>query len=139
MSKPNAKQVADALRCSAFGGGVPCCECYFLRIEDGHKVCSSGGIEEDAAGLIEEMGKEIQHLRRKAKDLADLMTRKTTPTNAPTVDAVRGLWVWDDTTCTWSCSHCQEHPTPKMGYIQSEDRLFRYCPHCGARMDGGDL
>lgn len=89
MSKPNAKQVADALRCSAFGGGVPCCECYFLRIEDGHKVCSAGGIDEAAADLIEEMGKEIQHLRGKAKDLADLLTRKPKVTiNAPAVDAV---------------------------------------------------
>ena len=64
-----------------------------------------------------------------AKSIIDLI--KT----APTIDTVkRGKWVehtepepWDrHQTWFWTCSEC--------GAVGVDE--FRYCPHCGARMDG---
>ena len=64
--------------------------------------------------------------------------------DAPTVDAVEvvhGRWiplayygyadgnpVWEE----WECSECQEE------HNGDEDTLTPYCPHCGAKMDGGN-
>ena len=64
--------------------------------------------------------------------------------NTNTVDAVEvvhGRWipleydgyadgnpVWD----LWECSECQEE------HSGDEDTLTPYCPHCGAKMDGGN-
>jgi len=54
--------------------------------------------------------------------------------NAPTVDAVPvryGHWKEDTGGYGfWICSHC--------GFVSeasAADLLYRYCPHCGARMD----
>lgn len=56
---------------------------------------------------------------------------------APTVDAVpvvHGHWKEDTGGYGfWLCSHC--------GFVSeasAADLLYRYCPHCGARMDGKD-
>ena len=55
----------------------------------------------------------------------------------PTVDAVpvvHGHWKEDTGGYGfWLCSHC--------GFVSeasAADLLYRYCPHCGARMDGKD-
>ena len=121
MSKPNAKQVADALRCSAFGGGVPCCECYFLRIEDGHKVCSSGGIEEDAADLIEAQAARIRELEDSARVAHSHWLVE------PVV-----IGVFDGEKLTCFNPKCRRY----YGTVTYGERPD-YCPHCGARMDGG--
>ena len=56
---------------------------------------------------------------------------------APTVDAVpvvHGRWKEDPSGYGfWICSHC--------GFVSEAsgaDILYRYCPHCGALMDGKD-
>ena len=46
-----------------------------------------------------------------------------------------GKWNWQRYH-VWVCSQCGENPTKGMGYVQSKDELFKYCPNCGARMDG---
>ena len=57
--------------------------------------------------------------------------------DAPTVDAVpvvHGHWKEDTGGYGfWLCSHC--------GFVSeasAADLLYRYCPHCGARMGGKD-
>lgn len=47
-----------------------------------------------------------------------------------------GKWIWNLTGYyTWTCSECGKNPTIGMGYTQSENKLFAYCPNCGAKMD----
>ena len=56
----------------------------------------------------------------------------------PTADAepVRhGKWIYTRY-YTWECSECKKNPTSGMGYVQSKDELFDFCPHCGADMRG---
>ena len=58
--------------------------------------------------------------------------------DAPTVDAepVRhGKWRWDfgsdDVRTHWYCSECNH------AYFEPfTDKFYKYCPNCGARMDG---
>ena len=50
----------------------------------------------------------------------------------PTVDAVEvvhAYWIGEEPG-DWNCSHCGEYAADG-GYEQT-----RYCPHCGAKMDG---
>lgn len=60
--------------------------------------------------------------------------------SVPTIDAspaVHGRWVKvNDDTCWWyECFRCGRRPAHDLyGY----DDLTGYCPHCGARMDGGE-
>lgn len=65
-------------------------------------------------------------------------------TNAPTIDLVKhGRWE-DKSICDgdaieeWQEARCSAcglyHTTPYMYYFDK----FRYCPNCGARMDGDD-
>ena len=53
--------------------------------------------------------------------------------NAPTIDAVpvvHGRWVNQDNTYTrYRCSVCN---------MQNCEAHYKYCPNCGARMDGED-
>lgn len=58
--------------------------------------------------------------------------------NAPTVDAapvVHGQWNW----CSvygvhyYLCSNCRDFRFDPLG---EDKRKMKYCPHCGARMDG---
>ena len=56
---------------------------------------------------------------------------------APTIETepVRyGRWVKKDPhcaglACLWNCSECGE---------ESDDEGYRYCPNCGAKMEGGE-
>ena len=57
---------------------------------------------------------------------------------APTVDAVEvvhGEWVRnEDDECYWyTCSECAEYP---MRDRWGDEKLTKYCPNCGAKMDG---
>lgn len=61
----------------------------------------------------------------------------TVVSGLPTVDAVpvvHGHWKEDTGGYGfWLCSHC--------GFVSeasAADLLYKYCPHCGARMDGED-
>lgn len=48
--------------------------------------------------------------------------------NTPTADVVavkHGEWGFDGT--GWTCSECDSYG----------DERYKYCPHCGAKMDGG--
>lgn len=55
----------------------------------------------------------------------------------PTVDAVpvvHGRWKRDTGGYGfWICSHCGFVSEASAAYL-----LYRYCPHCGARMDGDE-
>ena len=42
-----------------------------------------------------------------------------------------GEWVFDGV--VWHCSKCGKNPTIGMGYVQSTDMLFRFCPWCGSQ------
>ena len=44
---------------------------------------------------------------------------------AGVVEVKHGEWGFDG--AGWSCSECDEYGT----------NLYKYCPHCGAKMDGG--
>jgi rubrerythrin len=48
-----------------------------------------------------------------------------------------GKWIFQRN-YTWACSECGMNPTKGMGYVQSKDELFDFCPNCGARMDKDD-
>lgn len=37
---------------------------------------------------------------------------------------------------SWECSQCKKNPTKGLGYVQSKDELFDFCPNCGADMRG---
>ena len=41
-------------------------------------------------------------------------------------------WEWYN--CVWVCSCCGKNPTKGMGYVQSKEQLFPFCPYCGADM-----
>lgn len=61
----------------------------------------------------------------------DLSTLRSVIKNAPTVDAVpvvHGRWTYYSTTMQ-ECSNCHRH---------TARHKFKYCPHCGAKMDGGE-
>ena len=54
---------------------------------------------------------------------------------APTIDPVRhGRWIWDDE--GYHCSECFYHTYWDPGEEISVE--WRYCPNCGAKMDGGE-
>lgn len=53
--------------------------------------------------------------------------------DAPAVDAVpvrRGKWIFNDDWWEFRCSVCQG----AIGNIKK----YKFCPHCGAKMDGGN-
>lgn len=66
--------------------------------------------------------------------------------DAPAVDAVlveHGVWIYKDftgldyytTKGAWCCSHCGYLIESKSKYQYVPDAM-RYCPYCGAKMDG---
>ena len=55
--------------------------------------------------------------------------------NLPTIEAEpvkHGRWI-NEPNCWYRCSVCGEHYPSTRGYMN-----YNYCPHCGARMDGGE-
>ena len=65
--------------------------------------------------------------------------------HVPTADVVEvkhGYWeeYWDDNYLCWShkCSNCDNFPLTKDETMHDEV-LSEYCPHCGAKMDGGKV
>jgi len=57
--------------------------------------------------------------------------------NLPGADVIerkKGKWEWYN--CVWVCSCCGKNPTKGMGYVQSKEQLFPFCPYCGADMRG---
>ena len=45
-----------------------------------------------------------------------------------------GRWIWDDE--GFHCSECWFHAYGDTGDVLSGH--YHYCPHCGARLEGGD-
>ena len=43
---------------------------------------------------------------------------------------MKGAWLFDGV--VWHCSRCDENPTKGMGYVQSINNLFNFCPWCGS-------
>jgi len=61
--------------------------------------------------------------------------------NAPAVDAApvrHGRWIIRDTGLWQWCSECGVAVERESMYMckASEDSNFKFCPHCGAKMDG---
>lgn len=57
----------------------------------------------------------------------------------PTVDAVpvvHGKWILKERAHYFKCSLCKEPIAYRFGY--GGDRYYKYCPRCGAKMDGAD-
>ena len=79
----------------------------------------------DADALIDAIS---VHLERIEQELED----------TPTIDAIRhGHWIeepYTESLVTKRCSECM-----KVAVITSEGiKVGDYCPHCGAKMDGGE-
>lgn len=51
----------------------------------------------------------------------------------PSAEPKTGKWKYTKFH-TWGCSQCKKNPTKGLGYVQSKDELFDFCPNCGARM-----
>lgn len=85
---------------------------------------------EDGTKLEQEGRYILLMASRKQRD-ADILSA------LPTVDAVpvrHGRWKEDTGGYGfWICSHCGFVSEASAAYL-----LYRYCPHCGAKMDGRD-
>lgn len=63
--------------------------------------------------------------------------------DAPTIDAepvMHGKWI--ESYCNLVCSCCKWEYSDELPYMSNQgiDKMsesFAYCPHCGAKMDGG--
>ena len=58
--------------------------------------------------------------------------------NCPTVDAVEvvhGRWIWSEENECWVCSNCE---LSALNNYRGNSTDSNYCPHCGAKMDGGN-
>ena len=97
----------------------------------------------DAAGLDEKLETLVNKYLDAGRDevAKDYMFVQTVLLTAPTVDAVEVVHAnWelhgddDDLSGSYYCSNC--------GFNMDEDEylehfsVFRYCPYCGAKMDG---
>ena len=72
-----------------------------------------------------------REILREAPQLAYIIDR-IKPVDA--VEVVHGRWVEDRWT-KWQCDKCHS-PSPAYGYPRMEYVKTRYCPNCGAKMDG---
>ena len=82
----------------------------------------------DADQLIKEANADGAYGYVDAKQIAD----------APTVDAVpvvHGRWVSVPHKLARVCSVCNRDEPYKFADIDAD--VYDYCPHCGAKMDGG--
>ena len=77
----------------------------------------------------------IDEIKEKSEaDFIDLCKEDQGPSVTPQPEV--GRWIYDKNIDNWKCSKCDE--TPKtMGYCGSADFMtkhFKYCNHCGAKM-----
>lgn len=105
---------ADALMQTLGITDMDCGKCAWYS--KAYRRCKRGGDFEDACCAIED---------------------------APTIEAVpvvHGRWektidekinAW-----WWTCSECGNYPLQNS--LTGSDALSEYCPHCGAKMDGGE-
>lgn len=75
-----------------------------------------------------------------ARSYADLTDLRDILEDAPTIDAVpvvHGRWIHTDMAAWWfgkdECSECQYHDDER-----NDLSRLKYCPNCGAKMDGGE-
>ena len=56
------------------------------------------------------------------------------------VEVVHGKWELhgndDDCGCSYFCSNCHNSYDEDWFYMHGQYRHFKYCPNCGAKMDG---
>lgn len=88
----------------------------------------------DADALKEEIRKRIRHLRNYEGAAICLKALNDAPTIDAAPDILRAEWILSRNDLGMAdvrfaeCSNCEEVSSP----------VYRYCPHCGARMDGVD-
>lgn len=52
----------------------------------------------------------------------------------PTADPYsHGEWEWHENACEWYCSNCKRFAYS--AYLEVISGEYKYCPHCGAKMD----
>lgn len=54
----------------------------------------------------------------------------------PTIEPKKGKWIWNEEISAYSCSEC--HHNAYGNGLECLDGTYRYCPNCGARMEGID-
>lgn len=79
---------------------------------------------------------EAKHNKAVCQAIADIVDVKDIINNTPAADVApvrHGCWVKEksDVLIHWHCSVCE-----KCYFL--EEPNADYCPHCGAKMDGGD-
>ena len=69
--------------------------------------------------------------------LLTLISKTWEAPTADVVEVVHGEWIEDR--MDYVCSHCKIHFSDELAYIKHHyEGLPRYCPDCGALMDGGN-
>lgn len=97
----------------------------------------------DAADALEAAEKRIARLEQdlKTREAERLVMQNTIEICEEAADRYKaqlpkeGEWILEN--YWWHCSVCGENPTRGMGYVQGKNELFKVCPNCGAKMDGG--
>lgn len=95
--------------------------------------------------LLEELDKWINPCVNydKSEFLSGIATAISEVETAPTVDAapvVHGKWVhphWRNSDFCYNCSVCNGEAMHK-DYRWADKGIYPICPHCGAKMDGGN-
>lgn len=65
------------------------------------------------------------------KDFLDFLNEQPTADVAKVVHAY-----WEEKSMDYVCSHCKEHYNDDLLFIHFPYGLPKYCPECGAKMDG---
>ena len=114
MERPTTEQIVAALRC--LDTNMPCGGCYYRNT-----TCRKGALEKDAADLIEAQAARIRELEDSARVAHSHWLVE------PVV-----IGVFDGEKLTCFNPKCRRY----YGTVTYGERPD-YCPHCGARMDGG--
>lgn len=136
--KMNAEQIIRLMSCLT-GGIVKCDECLFGHVE--LPLCRSH-LAEAAVDMLKKLTRENEGLRKINKTLyADMKERIDwlLAENRRLEELVREQetakackWKLGESGCIYHCNQCHYAAHPR------EVDEWKYCPKCGARMDGGN-
>ena len=68
----------------------------------------------------------------KADDVFEVLNKLPA---ADVVEVVHGEWIWNEDCECWVCSVCERSALNNYRGLSVNSE---YCPHCGAKMDGGN-